>query len=327
MSETVLVTGGSGFIGSYVVKQLCERGDNVVIFDVRAPRDEQKWMLAPYADRFEVELGGIEDWSCFLNAVKKYPITRVVHTAAIVSLITERPLLAIDVNFMGTIHVLEAARIFNYQRVVYYSSIGALPAVQYQPIDANHPMFLANEGTTTFYGAAKVAGEAFCWAYHTSFGIDFITIRPSAVYGFGQFFPNYIKPMVENAVRGLPTHFPYGAEHPRDYTHADDLAQLTLRALDVPKEQVKDRLFYGATGEPLTTAGQVATMVKELIPGAECEIGSGLGPEDLLVIRMRGQLSIDNARQQLGYEPRFKDLREGMKDYIQNYRLYLDSAA
>ena len=99
-----------GFIGSYVVKQLCERGDEVVIFDARPPQNEQKWMLAPYMDHIRVEIGSIDDWSCFFNAVKKYPITKAVHTAAIVSLITDRPLLAINVNFMGTIHVLEAAR-------------------------------------------------------------------------------------------------------------------------------------------------------------------------------------------------------------------------
>src|SRR5581483_8648593 len=102
MGETILVTGGSGFIGSYVVKQLCARGENVVIYDVRPPREEQAWLLEPYAGKYQVELGGIEDWSRLFNAVKKYPITKVVHTAAIVALITDRPTLAIDVNFMGT---------------------------------------------------------------------------------------------------------------------------------------------------------------------------------------------------------------------------------
>jgi len=64
--------------------------------------------------------------------------------------------------------------------------------------------------------------------------------------------------------------------------------------------------------------------VKEIIPDADIEIGSGLSADDLLEIRYRGVLSIDNARQQLGYEPRFGDIRDGVADYIDTYRRYLN---
>ena len=56
-----------------------------------------------------------------------------------------------------------------------------------------------------FYGASKIASEAFCFAYREVFGVDFVVIRPSAVYGFGMKVPMLLKPMVENSVRGKPT--------------------------------------------------------------------------------------------------------------------------
>jgi nucleoside-diphosphate-sugar epimerase len=168
-----------------------------------------------------------------------------------------------------------------------------------------------------------VASEAFCWAFREEFGLDFIILRPSAVYGFGQGFPIFIKPMVENAVRGLPTRFETGREFPRDYTHVDDVAQLAVRAVDVPAEGVEDRVFYAATGQPLVTAGEVAEIVKGLIPGADIKIGSGLSEQDLIEIRYRGVLSIKNALEQLGFQPRFANIRDGIADYIETYRRYL----
>jgi UDP-glucose 4-epimerase len=129
--------------------------------------------------------------------------------------------------------------------------------------------------------------------------------------------------MVENSVRGLPTRFETGREFPRDYTYVDDVAQLAVRAVDIPPEEVEDRVFYAATGQPLVTAGEVAEIVKGLIPGADIEIGSGLSEQDLIEIRYRGVLSIKNAQEQLGFQPRFADIRDGVADYIETYRRYL----
>lgn len=325
MQKTILVTGGSGFISSYILRLLAERGDTVVNLDVREPGPEAAWLLKDYLPSIHFVQGGVDNWAAIVTAIEKYRPTAIIHTAAVTNpvLLSRQPSLALKVMVEGTYNVLEAARIFGIGRVVYLSSIGVLPAVQYQPIDVNHPVLLATEGPgSSFYGAAKVGAEAFCWAYHQSFGLDFITIRPSAVYGFGMQWPLFVKPMVENSVQGLPTHFERGREFPRDYTHAADVAQLAVNAADIPADQVRDRVFYGATGRPLVTAGQVADVVKELIPGAAIEIGSGLSENDLLEIRYRGILSIQNAQEQLGYTPQFGDIRDGVANYIEMYRRY-----
>jgi UDP-glucose 4-epimerase len=320
------VTGGSGFIGTYILRRLAERGDTVINFDIRPPGPAGEWWLGSLADRIQFFPGGIDDLSNILAAVKEHQPDTIIHIAAIVDLavLNQRHSLAMQVNVGGTLNALEAARLFGLKRVVYFSSIAVLPGLQYEPVDVNHPVLMAQEGPgESFYGAGKVASEAFCWAYRQAFGLDFIILRPSAVYGFGQGFPIFIKPMVENSVRGLPTRFETGREFPRDYTHVDDVAQLAVKAVDIAPEKVQDRVFYGATGQPLVTAGQVAELVKELVPGADIEIGSGLSEQDLVEIRYRGVLSIENAQEQLGFQPRFADIRDGVADYIATYRRYL----
>jgi nucleoside-diphosphate-sugar epimerase len=198
-----------------------------------------------------------------------------------------------------------------------------LPGIRYQPVDASHPVVCNDEGPGSgFYGASKVAVEAFAYAHRQAFGTDFIVLRPSAVYGFGMRHPIFIKPMVENTANGKPTRFATGRDFPRDYTHVEDVAQLTVRALDAPAERVRDRVFYAATGQPLRTAGELAEIVRRVLPHADVEIGPGLSETDKLEVRYRGVLSIDNAREQLGYAPRYTSLEFGVTEYFNTFQQY-----
>ena len=320
----VLVTGGTGFIGSYVVKALLESGRSVIALDVRDYTAEGRSVLDGRADEVIVEEGSVDDWARVLHVVKEHRPVDVVHLATITNpvYLFTNPMPGVRVNFLGTVHVLEAARLFEIRRIVYFSSIGVLPAKQYEPIDAAHPIFLPREAVPTgVYGASKIAGEAFCFAYNQAFGTDFRTIRPSAVYGFGMQWPIFVKPMVEGAVRGEVVTFESGGPFPRDYTHASDVASLAVALLDAPDDA--DRVFYGATGQPLVTAADVARIVMELVPGSQIEIPDLLTEADQMELPYRGQLSIENARRQLGWEPRFTDIRDGLADYIQRYRAFL----
>jgi nucleoside-diphosphate-sugar epimerase len=324
----VLVTGGTGFIGTYVVKALLEAGRRVVALDVRGFTPEGRFVLGERADEAVVEEGSIDDWVRVLHVVQQHRPVDVVHLATITNpvYLFTNPMPGVRVNFMGTIHVLEAARLFDIRRIVYFSSIGVLPARQYEPIDAAHPIFLPRGAVPTgVYGASKIAGEAFCFAYNQAFGTDFRTIRPSAVYGFGMQWPIFVKPMVEGAVRGERVSFESGGPFPRDYTHASDVAGLAVALLDAPDDA--DRVFYGATGEPLVTAGEVARIVMELVPGSTIEIPDTLTDADQMELPYRGRLSIENAREQAGWEPRFKQIRDGLADYVERYRAFLSQRA
>jgi nucleoside-diphosphate-sugar epimerase len=323
----VLVTGGTGFIGSYVVKALLESGRRVIALDVRGYTPEGRFVLDGRADDVVVEEGSVDDWARVLHVVNEHRPADVVHLATITNpvYLFTNPMPGVRVNFLGTIHVLEAARLFEIRRIVYFSSIGVLPAKQYEPIDGAHPIFLPREAVPSgVYGASKIAGEAFCFAYNQAFGTDFRTIRPSAVYGFGMQWPIFVKPMVEGAVRGEVVTFDSGGPFPRDYTHASDVASLAAALLDAPDDA--DRVFYGATGQPLITAAEVARIVMELVPGSRIEIPDVLTEADQMELPYRGRLSIQNAREQVGWEPRFTDIRDGLADYVERYRAFLSAS-
>ena len=324
MKGCILITGGSGFMGAYVARNLLAEGRRVVSFDVRPLSEETSYVLGTAASAYEYERGGVEDWGHLLATVRRLRPDAIIHSGAIVDprWLSQHPLPAFVVNAGGTVNVLEAARLFDVSRVVFLSSIGVLPTAQSRPIRVNHPLVLEREGPSTgFYGAAKVAGEVFGLAYHSDFGLDFRVVRPSAPYGFAMGFPLFVKPMVEGAVRGIPVRLPGGGRFPRSYTFIEDLTSLIVAVLDAPDSA--DRVFYGAHGGALTTAAQVATLVRELIPSADIEIGDVLSEAEQMDMRSRAPLSVDNARRQLKWIPKYVDMRSGLAEYIERYRGFL----
>lgn len=323
---TVLLTGGAGFIGSYITKVLVEEGYDVCVFDAAEIGDQGRHLLGDVVERVRYERGSIDDWSAVVDVVQRTRPRFIVHTASIMNpvLLMKTPMPGFRVNLEGTVLVLEAMRLLGgVERLVYFSSIGVLPTIQYEPIDAAHPIFLPGEGMPNgIYGACKAAGEAFCFAYLHAFGTEFRVIRPSAVYGFGMQWPMFVKPMVEGALAGEPVRFASGARFPRDYTHADDIATLTAAMLRAPDDA--DRIFYGATGGPLVTAAEVADIVRELVPGADIEIEDRFTAEDELELPYRGQMNIEPNRTQLGWSPRH-DVRSGVADFVERFRGYRES--
>lgn len=329
MSDTVLIIGGSGFIGANLSKQLLERGDAVINYDMRPPAPQLEWLLGRHKDEIAFEQGGLESWPQLLNAIKRHKPNKIAHLAAPIDLLglNRNPKIAFDVMVAGTINVLEACKLFDIQRLVFFSSIGVLPEVQYQPIDANHPTLMANQGAGSgAYGAAKIAGEAFCWAYRTSNGLDFVILRPSAAYGFYTTNPTiFINRMVEAAVRGEPLAFESGREFPRDYTHVHDVAGIAAAALNAPSERLAHRVFYAATGQKLVTAGEVADIICEFVPGARITMASGLSELDQLSIKFRGTHDMAPVKDQLGYDVKYTDIREGIREYIETSARYFAS--
>ncbi|GAC1345709.1 MAG: hypothetical protein NVSMB27_08210 [Ktedonobacteraceae bacterium] len=130
-------------------------------------------------------------------------------------------------------------------------------------------------------------------------------------------YPMYIKPMVENSVRKLPTRFATGGDMRRDYTHVKDVAQAVTKALDVPASTLTQRIFNVGSGT-MHSATQVAEAVRTLLPGANIEIGAGLSVLEQSDMQARGMLDLTAARQQLKYEPLYS-LETGIRDYIEMY--------
>ena len=325
--DRVLITGGSGFIGTYLARKLLAEGRRVVNVDVQAPSALAAHILGRHLGDYAFEQADVEDWGALLEAVQRHRPAAVIHGAAIVNVARLRtdPLPAARVNFGGTLNALEAARLGDVSRLVLISSIGVLPTVEREPVPPDHPLILATEGPSSgFYGAAKVASEAFGFAYLRGFGSDFRVVRPSAPYGLGMGWPMFVKTMVEGAVRGEPVRFASGGSYPRAYTYIEDVVDLTVAVLDAPDDA--DRVFYASNGGPLTTASEVAQIVRELVPRADIEITDELTEGDSFELGIRKRLSIENATRQLGFEPRFPDMRDGVAEYVERFRGYLESS-
>ena len=323
--RTTLVTGGAGFIGGHLVRALLDTGRNVVVLDVRGFAPESRFVVGGDAESVPFEIASIADQARVLDVFRVHRPDEVVHAGMILDpayLATNRST-AFQVNVGGVLNLVEAMIAFGVPRFINFSSIGVLPRVLYQPIDGNHPILLSNAGPgTDFYGSTKAAAETMLFAYNQALGFDFRTIRPSAVYGLGMNqYVGPIKAMVENTVRGEPAHFEFGGKHPRPYTHVRDIAGLVLAMLDAPDDA--DRIFYGSNGEPLVTTTEVGQIVRELVPGADIEIGEELSEAEKPVVALRGELSIENARAQLGWEPGYASIREGIAQYVEQYRAFV----
>lgn len=319
MAEIILVTGGSGFIGTHLIKALLDCGDRIVNLDLRPHSGPLAWLLGDRLKRVMFEHGAVENWASIVDVMRRHKVDKIAHLASSIDTehLSRRPKLAFDTMITGTVNALEAARMFDVRRFVFFSSIGVLPARQYEPIDCNHPVLTPTEGPTVgAYGAAKVSGEAMCWAYHKSCGLDFVILRPTAAYGFITKNPIYLPQFIEGALAGEPVYFDHGAGVPRDYTHVADIAGIAVAALQVPSAGLKHRCFYAASGAPLTTAAQAAKMVAELIPDAKLSIEAKLSYYDEIELPFRGVLEVRPVEEQLGYRYRYRDLRQGIMETI-----------
>ncbi|MBS1860771.1 MAG: NAD(P)-dependent oxidoreductase [Actinobacteria bacterium] len=330
MPETdrpVLVTGGAGFAGAYVVRELLDRDRRVVVYDLNEPRSESRHVVGPRLGEVVIERGSIDDWTRLLQVFAEHRPAAVVHLGAIMDtdLLDRNPMLALKVNVEGTCNVFEAARLFPLDRIVIFSSIAVHAGFTHEPIDGDQPTVMARKGPLGAYSAGKLAAEAFGYAYNQSFGLDVRIVRPSALYGFGMswFAPNYVKQIVEPAVLGEPVRLRGGAAVPRDYANVIDLAGLVAAILEGPDDA--DRIFYAATGRPLRTGGDVGRIVAELIPGAAIELGDEWTDVDRAELAFRAPISIENARTQLGFEPRFAVLEDGLADYVARQREFLEA--
>lgn len=179
----VLVIGGAGFIGSFVVKELLKhKVSEVIIYDNFA-RGNMDNISEPLKDpRCKLfELGGeIRDVDVLNVAMKG--VDYVFHLAAMWLLhCKDFPRTAFDVNISGTFNVLEACVNNKVKKLIYSSSASVYGNAVELPMTEAHPFNNKN-----FYGATKIAGEAMCTAFNDRYGLEIIGLRYMNVYGPGQ---------------------------------------------------------------------------------------------------------------------------------------------
>ncbi|MGH7906779.1 MAG: NAD-dependent epimerase/dehydratase family protein [Candidatus Binataceae bacterium] len=316
----VLVTGGTGVNGVWVVRQLIERGITPVVFDWRADLT----FLKDVRDRFELFTGDIRDLAALLRVIKRTGADAILHLAALMPDAAQAdPKSGFEINALGTVIVLEAARIAEIKKVIFTSSKAAYGVVSgefghpvYRPLGEDYPA-----RPVSVYDVTKLASEGMGINYARNYGVDFIALRFSAIFGPGKLARHGILSihgrMIENVMLGKPVRIPRGAEQRDDVIYVKDVARSILQALDA--SGARSRIFHIGSGQPHSLL-ELASILREFYPKADIEIGPGL---DFLSLghMLYSVHDISRARDELGFEPQF-DLRAGVRDYIDMMNQY-----
>ena len=316
---TTLVIG-SGLIGSQVARILVERGEKPVLMDVAA----QTGAMSQIVDLAKVTLiqGDVLRPLSVVDALKTHGITRIAHTAAnpLLTLGAQKdPYAAIQLNIMGTVNVLEAARIVGLKRVVVSSS-----SVLNHYLDGGEDKgdFGREEAfprPTTFYSATKQAVESLGLNYAKWCGIEFAGLRYGAVFGpwsgsGGGGPSNVIREAMRNALAGREALVPPGA---MEWVYSKDAARGTVMALDA-KDLGKG--VFNLTMGRLTTPAEMADAIAAVVPGAKAKFEAPAGTGVSLANRAE-HADLSRSKKYLGYEPQFP-LKEAVKDLAEWMRKF-----
>jgi nucleoside-diphosphate-sugar epimerase len=311
---TTLVIG-AGLIGSQVARILTERGETPVLMDVAFQRDA----IAQIVDLSKVTMvaGDVLRPLSIVDAIKNHNIIRIAHTAAnpLLTLGAQRePYAAIQLNIMGTVNVLEAARITGLKRVV-VSSSSVLNHYLDGGADGGH--FGKEEAfprPTTFYSATKQAVESLGLNYAKWCGIEFAGLRYGAVFGpwsgVGGGGPsNVIRQALKDVLAGREALVPPGA---MEWVYSKDAARGTVLALDA--KDLGNGVFNITMGR-LTTPAEMAAAIGAVVPGAKCKFEAPAGTGVSLANRDT-HADLARAKKHLGYEPEFP-LQKAVGDQVE----------
>jgi len=265
----VLVTGGAGFIGSHVVEACVASGDHVrVLDDFSTGRMEN---LEAVRGSVDIVQSDVTDAAAVASAVRGCEY--VIHLAAIASVQAslQEPRRTHQVNVDGTLNVLEAARQGGVGRVVFASSAA---------VYGDHTDLPLREGLAprclSPYAAHKLAGEAYCSAYYSGYGLSTTALRFFNVYGPrqdpGSPYTGVISIFADRMARGLrPIIFGDGKQT-RDFVFVTDVAQAVLTACVEPK--AAGRVLNIASGSQTTIQDLVATLNEVLSTDLEPDTGA-----------------------------------------------------
>lgn len=310
MKKNILVTGGAGYIGSHVVKLLCQKGYKVIVFDNFSLGRREN-----IDSRAEVIKGDILNTAQLSEALSK-DIETVFHFAAWKAAGESMmdPAKYAKNNICGTLHLLENMLSHDVSKIVFSSSAAVYGNPQYLPIDENHP-----QNPTNYYGYSKLAIEDNLRWYSMLKTIRYAALRYFNATGYDlegkitgkEINPANLSPVVMEVASGMrPKMQVFGNDYNtpdgtciRDYIHVNDLATAHLLAMDYISEKNQDLVVNLGTGKGHT--------VLEMIAAAESATGRKIryeitgrregDPENLVA-------SCDLAHELLGWKAEHSDL-------------------
>jgi len=323
----VLITG-AGLLGAQVAAKFVARGEIPVLYDIAY----NTRFVSAVVDTSKVKMmvGDILDMPFLLDTIKREKIDRIIHTASLLDGgVRARPYSGVNINVVGTLNILEAARLMSIKRVVYTSSAmvqsGARGATN-APYVEDFDMKCISNMPVNIYGVTKLTAEYLGLSYHTFYGVDFAALRVNCM--FGPFLgtpsgrPSYFTEMfVKNAALGKPviindqTNTYSGVQN---FVYSKDVAKACVLACYA--SEVKSRI-YNVSGHKSYTFQDVVDITKKVFPGTEIrvkeisKIGWGNMPANWY------PYDISKAQNEFGYQPDY-DLEAAFKDYGDWLRKY-----
>jgi NAD dependent epimerase/dehydratase len=304
-----LVTGAGGFIGSHLVEELCRRGTDVTALVRYTSRGHRGWLTEldhEYQDQVEVVLGDVRDPDQMRVCLEG--CDTVFHLAALIGIPYSyvSPRQNFETNVLGTLNVLEGARIAGVRRLIHTSTSEVYGTAQYVPIDENHPLVGQSP-----YAASKIAADQLTLSYARSFELPAVIVRPFNTFGPRQSMRAVIPTIVTQAL--WSDRIRLGAlQTTRDFTFVRDTAAGFIQAA----------LASGVEGEVFNLGHGEHISIEELV-----DLVRGLVDRDLPIeredVRLRPPASeverlvsdATGARQRLGWEPT-TSLGDGLRQTV-----------
>lgn len=290
----VLLTGGCGFIGSEVARQLVPLAEQITVLDNLAVGRREN-LPDPLPETMELVVADVRDPAGFESHLRG--CDAVLHLACLgVRHSIHSPRENHEVNATATLELLRAAQVASVERFVYVSSSEVYGTARHAPMDEMHPTM-----PTTVYGSSKLAGECYTRAFWQTYGLPTVVLRPFNAFGprshhegdSGEVIPKFLL----RSMAGKPMIVFGDGEQTRDYTYVSDTAGAILAAVTAPAA-VGETINIGSGKE--ITINRLAELVRQVVDRPDAEI-QHRAPRPGDVLRLCGDAA--KAHTLLGYQP------------------------
>lgn len=311
--KNVFVTGCTGLLGSYLVKELIDQGANVTGL-VRDQVPRSNLYQGSQFEKMNVVKGALEDMQTIERALGEYEIDTVFHLAAqaIVGVANRHPVSTFEANILGTWNVLEACRRQPLiKRVIVASSDKAygdqeqLPYDEDMPLNGKHP-----------YDVSKSCADLISHTYYNTYGLPVCITRCGNLYGGGDLNFNRIIPQtIQLVLEGKAPEIRSDGTFIRDYFYIEDAVKAYLLLAEKMEEK-------GLAGEAFNFSNEIQLTVLELVDKILKAMSSELKPRILNqgTHEIKHQyLSAEKARKLLDWKPDYS-IDEGLEKTIEWYR-------
>lgn len=308
----IVVTGGAGFIGSHLVRQLLVEGHEVAVIDNFNDFYDpaiKRANVADFAGRVAIHEADICDFGKMQDILARGKYDTIVHLAARAGVrpSIQNPKGYIDTNITGTYNLLEGARAAGTNHFVFASSSSVYGLSKVVPFREDLPL----PQTLSPYAATKLAGEHLCGNFSNLYGMRVVCLRFFTVYGPGQRPDLAIHKFTDMIVKGKPIPKFGEGNTRRDYTYIDDIIQGVMGAIR----------YRGELFDIFNLGESETTTLNELIAALENALGKKAQIEQLP--EQKGDMpltsaDITKARALLGYNPQTK-IADGIPKFVDWY--------